>query len=180
VTEQAERLAALGLGLDHGALRVEVTPDTWVAAGSTLRDEVGALLGGDFRVEHVGSTSIAGLAAKPIIDLAIGLPSGDELPTVRSGLEQAGWIYGGDAGNDGGHVFLLEDRPEHRVAHAHAVGHPSQQWDDYLRLREVLRGSSEARQQYGQVKRRLILTPEMDRKGYTDGKTDVVLALLSR
>lgn len=175
---QALTDAGLGLGVD--ALRLERTTEGWVAAGSSLRDEVSAAVGAEAaHVEQVGSSSVVGLLAKPIVDLAVGLTSGCDVTVVRGRLEGAGWIYRGDAAEHGGHVFVLEDRPGHRVAHVHVVAHGGRQWRDYLRLRDLLRRSAAARQRYEDVKVALVAAHVDDRDAYTEGKTGVVGALLS-
>ncbi|WP_051799756.1 GrpB family protein [Catenuloplanes japonicus] len=172
------RLTDAGLGLDHGTIRLERTTAAWIAAGTALRDEVATILGDTVTaVAPIGSASVPGLLAKPIIDLAAGINQDQEPATVR--LEAAGWLYVGDAGDDGGHVFVLESRPRHRVAHLHLVPHDGLQWRNYLRLRDLLRADPAARDRYEAVKRELFRRTPDDRKGYTEGKTGVVAALLS-
>ena len=168
-----------GLGLDYEALRLERTTEGWVNAGSALRDEVESTLRGVAeRVEQIGSSSVPGLLAKPIIDIAVGIAEPGDLVEVRRRLERAGWIHRGDAGDEGGHVFVLETRPWHRVAHIHVVHDGSPQWVNYLRFRDLLRHSRRARERYEAVKVRLVEEVGDDRTAYTDGKSDVVQSLL--
>lgn len=175
-----ERYTDAGIGLDYNELRLERTTEGWVAVGAGLRNEVAALLDGDAAaVERIGSSSVVGLLAKPIIDLAVGLSEHHDIAAVRGRLVAAGWIYRGDAGDNGGHVFVLEARPWHRVAHLHVVDHDGAQWRNYLRLRDILRRSSDARDQYEGVKLRLVEELGPDRTAYTEGKTQVVTALLA-
>lgn len=174
-----DALVEVGLGLDYGALRLERTTESWLVAGSELRWLVAQCLDSTVsEVEQIGSSSVVGLLAKPIIDLAIGLSAHGDLPAVTSRLEAAGWVYRGDAGDEGGHVFVLEARPWHRVAHVHVVEHGGAQWRNYLRLRDLLRSSPAARERYEAVKRQLAEEHGDDRAAYTDGKSDVVTALL--
>jgi GrpB-like predicted nucleotidyltransferase (UPF0157 family) len=175
-----ETPAGEGLGLDYGKLRLDRTTESWVIAGSSLRDRVAESLEGVAAcVEQIGSSSVPGLVAKPIVDLAVGLSVRHDLAAVSRRLEAAGWIYRGDAGENGGHVFVLEARPWHRVAHVHVVQYGGAQWLNYLRLRDLLRRSSEARDQYGAVKLRLAQEHGDDRKAYAEGKSAVVRALLA-
>jgi GrpB-like predicted nucleotidyltransferase (UPF0157 family) len=128
-----EALTDAGLGLDYHELRLDRATQRWVAAGSSLRDQVAAILEDDAAgVEQIGSSSVVGLLAKPIIDLAVGLSEHHDLGAVRGRLEAAGWIYRGDAGDDGGHVFVLEARPWHRVAHLHVVDQTRDHGDGVL------------------------------------------------
>jgi GrpB-like predicted nucleotidyltransferase (UPF0157 family) len=126
----------------------------------------------------IGSSSVLGLLAKPIIDLAVELTVDQPLPPTATRLENDGWIYRGDAGADGGHVFVLEARPWHRVAHLHVVPYEGQAWRDYLRLRDLVRRSPNARDRYAAVKVELAQVEPIDRKAYTIGKTEVVASLL--
>jgi GrpB-like predicted nucleotidyltransferase (UPF0157 family) len=115
-------LTSVGLGLDYHEIRLEKTTDAWLAAGIALRDRVAETLGDAVAdIEVVGSSSVPGLLAKPIIDLAVGLGADQPFSVVTGKLESAGWIYRGDAGENGGQVFVLEARPWYRVAHLHVV-----------------------------------------------------------
>lgn len=172
-------LTEAGLGLDNDTLRLERTIQEWVDAGARLRDHLADLLANQVAdVEQVGSSSVVGLLAKPIIDIAIGLAEEHDLPPVHDSLVGAGWIYRGDAGVSGGHVFVLESKPGHRVAHAHVVDHQSEQWLNYLRLRDLLRADPTARARYEAVKQQLASQVGDDRVAYTDGKTSIVHQLL--
>ena len=175
-----DALIEAGLGLDYHELRFARTTETWVALGSSLRDQVEPIVGDDATaVEHIGSSSVVGLLAKPIIDLAVGTSEDGDFAALRRRLEGTGWIYRGDAGSDGGHVFVLECRPWHRVAHVHVVDFGGAQWRDYVRFRDLLRRSPEAREQYEVAKLRLLEELGDDRKAYADGKSEIVRLLLS-
>ena len=172
-------LTAVGLGLDYSDLRLGRTTPAWLDAGGELRRQVAEALDGlGAQVELVGSSSVIGLLAKPIIDLAVGLSAEQSMSSVTARLAAAGWIYRGDAGDQGGQVFVLESRPWHRVAHLHVVAFDGEQWRAYLRFREALRHSSQARERYEAVKLGLAERRPVDRRAYTDGKTAVVTAIM--
>jgi GrpB-like predicted nucleotidyltransferase (UPF0157 family) len=175
-----DELISAGLGLDYGTVRLERTTEAWLIAGSRLREEVQASLGPLVAgVEQIGSSSVPGLLSKPIVDLAAGLAESGSLGVVTDRMESIGWVYRGDAGDSGGHVFVLEDRPWHRVAHLHVVEYEGSQWRRYMRFRDVLCRSSDARERYEVVKSRLADQHGTDRNAYTDGKTEVVKELLA-
>lgn len=172
-------LAGVGLGLDYDSLLLSRTTPASVDAGARLRDEVADRLAGFVAgVESIGSSSVNGLLAKPIVDLAIGVTTKQELTPVRERLDAAGWIYRGDAGAQGGHVFVLESAPWHRVAHAHVVDYLGEQFLNCLKLRDLLRRSPRARQRYEDIKQRLINQVVDDRALYTEGKSEIVASLL--
>jgi GrpB-like predicted nucleotidyltransferase (UPF0157 family) len=175
-----DRLTEVGLGQDYDSMTLGRTTHAWLAAGVELRDRVLHVLDGVTpHVEVIGSSSVLGLLAKPIIDLAVGLTPHQPLRPASSRLEADGWIYRGDAGDGGGHVFVLEARPRHRVAHLHVVTFSGHAWQDYLRLRDLLRRSDDARQRYEEVKVALAQREPVDRTAYTMGKSDVVASLLA-
>jgi GrpB-like predicted nucleotidyltransferase (UPF0157 family) len=177
----AADLAAAGLGLAYGQVElVDVVP-AWVELGSQLAIELSTDLGAlAVHVEHIGSTSAAGLVAKPILDVAIGVRVETDLTDIVERLAERDWIYRGDAGDEGGHVFVLESRPGLRVAHAHVVEHEGEQWSRYLALRQALRTSEDARRRYSDEKRRLLaeLGGDNSAGAYTAGKSTVVIELL--
>jgi len=147
--------------------------------GSRLAHEVGSNLPDCVvAVEHMGSTSVPELLAKPIIDLAIGVEAGTVVEQLIEPMHDMGWIYRGDAGHDGGWVFVLEDEPRHRVAHAHGVEYDGIDWKRYLALRSLLRESAEARLAYEDAKLALVKDHESDPRAYTAGKSDTLVRLL--
>ena len=172
--------AAVGLGLEYGTVALVRTDERWGAVGRVLAVEIETALAGLARaVEHVGSTSVPGLLAKPIVDLAVGVSSGATLDDVEISLSRLGWIYRGDAGDAGGWVFVLEDSPWRRVAHAHGVEFGSEQWVRYLRFRELLRRDAAARRTYEETKLRLAERFPDGRNDYLSGKDPTVRQLLA-
>lgn len=129
-------------------------------------------------VEHVGSTAVPGLAAKPILDVAVGLAPGTCTENVMVALEPLGLIHRGDKGDSGGVLFVMEDKPEHRLAHIHVVGYGDGQWRRYLRVRDRLRADPDARAAYAALKQDLAERFPDDRASYTAGK-DSFLATLA-
>jgi GrpB-like predicted nucleotidyltransferase (UPF0157 family) len=121
---------------------------------------------------------VSGLLAKPIVDLAIGVSTGAAVDDVADALAQLGWIYRGDAGDDGGWIFVMEDSPWHRVAHAHGVEFGGLQWLRYLRFRDLLRDNEVARGAYEATKVRLAVEHPDGGVGYTTGKDVTVCQLL--
>lgn len=173
-------LVAAGLGLADGTIRFDRTTQQWLEAGSRLRDDVRRSLGPLVEdVEQIGSSAVLGLVAKPIVDLAAAMAAGRDVTVIVDEMGSTGWIYRGDAGDDGGHVFLLEALPRLRVAHLHIVDQGDAQWRTWLRFRDLLRSSREARERYGSVKLHLAEQHASDRAAYTDGKTEIVGGLLA-
>jgi len=172
--------AAAGVGLDYGSVRLVRSRASWLQLGTDLAGSLASVLSGYvIAVEHVGSTAVLGLLAKPIIDLAIGVDAGTAVEALAEPMQQAGWIYRGDAGHQGGWVFVLEDEPWHRVAHAHGVEYDGVDWRRYLAFRELLRNSAAARRIYEETKTGLAREYQSDHRRYTAGKSATVDGLLA-
>jgi GrpB-like predicted nucleotidyltransferase (UPF0157 family) len=172
--------ADAGLGLQYGTVRLVRADERWATVAGELAAAIHAALA-DLAVgiEHVGSTAVPGLLAKPIIDLAVAIRPGTPLDDVAEPMSRLGWIYRGDAGGAGGWVFVMEDAPWHRVAHAHGVEFGGTQWVRYLQFRDLLRQSAAARRTYEEAKQRLAEQHPDGRQLYTAGKDPTVERLLA-
>ena len=161
----------LGLGLDYGTVRLTAARAEWGALADRLAETIQNQLGRSaVSVEHIGSSAVPGLATKPIIDLAVGLSGQVPLEELRNALGDIGYQFRGDAGDHGGLVFVLDDRPKHRVVHLHVVDHGAAQWRRYLTFRDLLLANSEARESYERMKRDLAAKFPRDRKAYQAAK----------
>jgi GrpB-like predicted nucleotidyltransferase (UPF0157 family) len=94
-------------------------------------------------------------------------------------LEPLRYIYRGDEGGEGGHLFVLEDEPEHRIAHIHLLSSGDPQWTRYLAFRDRLREDAAARAEYGHLKRQLADQFPDDRGAYTAAKESFIQGLLT-
>lgn len=171
----------IGLGLDYGTVGLSVARAEWLAVAERLADGIReALAESAVSVEHVGSTAVPGLAAKPIIDLAAGVADHVPSEAARQSLEALGYEFRGNAEDDGGLVFVLSDRPQHRVAHVHVVDYGGPQWHRYLAFRDLLLRDEAARSVYERTKTDLAARFANDRKSYQAGKEEVVRHLLKQ
>ncbi len=100
------------LGLIKGSVRVMDSQPGWSKVyeqlASALRPALGVLA---TAIEHVGSTSVPGLPAKPIVDIAVGLAADARLVDVVDAVTALGYEFRGDKGEDVGWLFVLETRP---------------------------------------------------------------------
>ena len=167
-------------GLAYSTVRVVESDPRWPQDAALLGRRIRLALGpAADRIEHIGSTAVDGLAAKPIIDLAVRLPPGQEHDAVVEAFEADGWEFRGAAGSEGGLVFVLSPKPLHRVAHVHVVDHDDPQWTRYLAVRDRLRTDERARTAYAVLKQNLARRFPTDRGSYTAGKTAFVSRLLA-
>lgn len=119
-------------------------------------------------VEHIGSTAVAGLAAKPVIDILVGLRTLDLTRAHIAAMEALGYEYLGEYGIPG-RLFFHKGRP--RSHHVHAVLLGSDLWERHLAFRDFLRAHPDEAQRYGDFKRGLATEVAGDRERYVDGKS---------
>lgn len=170
------------LGLTREQVEVADSDSRWQLVFDALAAELRTALADlDIVVEHVGSTSVPGLAAKPIIDIAVGVRGEIAIDRIIQILEPLGYIYRRDEGARGGQLFVVdqEDQPGHRIAYIHMVTTDDPQWARYLGFRDLLRGNPDARIEYEQLKRRLAAEFPDDRIGYTSAKQSFIENLLA-
>ncbi len=172
-----DRYATLGLTKGEVAL-VDPAPQ-WDRLAARLADEIRHRLGPlVVAVEHIGSSAVPALATKPILDFAVGLTATADPAVATDALQSLGYEYRGDAGEAGGLVLVLSDRPHHRLAHLHAVRFGDRQWCRYLQFRDRLRADPATRRAYAALKRSLAARFRDDREGYTDAKSAFIERVL--
>lgn len=150
-------------------------PEHFEALAAPIRQ---ALQGLDFEIEHVGSTSVPGLAAKPIIDMTIVLQATSTMPVLIEKLADLGYAHRGDLGIPGREAFKA---PEHLPSHhLYACVNGNLALRNHLTLRNYLRQNLQAVQEYAALKKTLAERFAHDIDGYVDGKTDFILAILKQ
>lgn len=137
-----------------------------------------ALAGVDHEVEHIGSTSVPGLAAKPIIDVFAVVGSSSDVPAAITALGEAGWRHEGDGGLPGRENFTV--RPDLPYHHLYLVVRGNEQYRLQTRFRDILRTDPQARAEYTRLKIKLAPLLATDRVAYTEGKTELIESLLRR
>jgi len=166
-------------GSHHKKIFVVEYDPTWPLAFATLKASIaGALRGIALSVEHVGSTSVPGLAAKPIIDIDVVVPSRTELSATIEGLVALGYVHRGNQGIEDREAF---DSPGHLPTHhLYACLKDSTALANHLAIRDYLRANPAAAAAYGQLKIQLAKKFPTDRESYVAGKTDFLLEILRR
>lgn len=130
-------------------------------------------------IQHIGSTAVPGLAAKPVIDIQVGVRTLDDSVEIVSAVESLGYEY----------VPELEDEvPDRRYFRRWADGRRSYQvhlversntdwWDRHVRFRDWLRAHDHDRDCYADLKLKLAATHRNDRRAYTEAKSDFIRAI---
>ncbi len=157
-------------------LVVDYSP-SWPAAFEALRSRAARALGDlALAIVHVGSTSVPGLAAKPVIDLEVVVKSRDDVPAAIRQLATLGYVHEGDQGIPGRESFRWPaGEPRHHL-YLEAAGAPPLR--RHLAFRDYLRTHPETAAEYDRLKRGLARQFEHDRSAYTDAKTEFVTKVL--
>jgi GrpB-like predicted nucleotidyltransferase (UPF0157 family) len=149
----------------------------WPALFETLRAEVAGALGDlAVAIEHVGSTAVPGLAAKPIIDIDVLLRSGSDISVCMERLGGIGYEHRGDLGIPEREAFAAPPgRPAH---HLYVCPPESREFRRHVALRDYLRTHPSDASSYGELKRSLAIRYRDERSAYADGKREFIEFLL--
>lgn len=165
------------LGLKPGTVRLcEYTPlwpELYQAEAQVLRQALGAIA---VDVQHVGSTAVPGMRAKPILDIAVAVRGLADVPRCATPLSTLGYqfAYWADLEND----YLFE-KGAARTHHVHVVQGTSRQWTDYITFRDALRGDQQLSAEYEQLKMELVKRFYGNRAAYTSAKAEFIRRVLS-
>lgn len=143
-----------------------VWPSLFEVERQMLLQTIGPWLAGP--VEHIGSTAIAGLAAKPVIDIMATVASLDASRPALAALAAAGYCYF-PYRPDSEHWFC-KPSPAFRTHHLHLVPAGSRQWIAAIAFRDYLRAHPAIAAEYGTLKVGLAREYRLDREAYTQAK----------
>jgi GrpB-like predicted nucleotidyltransferase (UPF0157 family) len=132
-------------------------------------------------VEHVGSTAVPGLDAKPILDLQAAVADLQCAPRVATVLVHLGWHYV-DPNLDGRtwRRFFVKVVDGCRAAHLHLMTRQSPRWAEQLMFRDALRADPQLAENYSALKRSLAAQYKDDREAYSAAKSDFVAFVLGQ
>lgn len=143
----------------------------WPALYEAERPRILAALGDlALEIEHVGSTAVPGLAAKPIVDIVVVVPAREDFDAVSAALRPLGyleWPYP----DKRFHMKLVDGVRTH---HVHAVPRDSDFLDRHVLFRDYLRTHPETAREYLRLKQELATRHSTDREAYTDAKAEFV------
>lgn len=163
------------------AIEIAEADPGWGRAGQVLVAELAALLSPWLRggVHHIGSTAVAGLAAKPILDIMAGVRDFECAGEIIAALAPTGWHFvPPELDHRDWRRFFVKVARETRIAHLHAMDPDHPRWRAQLQFRDRLREDEQLREEYGGLKRQLSRWYGEDREAYTEGKAAFVARVL--
>ena len=132
---------------------VERYNEAWKSDFEAIKAEIEAAIGGlIIGVEHVGSTSVAGMSAKPCIDIDVVIEDYSVFDNVVKGLSAIGYIHEGDLGIKEREAFKYADKPHLRQHHLYVCPKNSEELHRHITFRDYLRSTPEALEKYSRVK----------------------------
>jgi GrpB-like predicted nucleotidyltransferase (UPF0157 family) len=151
----------------------------WPAAFALLCDRLAPVLGElAAGIEHVGSTAVPGLDAKPIVDVDVVLRHEADLPEAIARLARLGYTHLGDLGIVGREAFRAPAQPPQPAHHLYVCAAGAAALQAHLTLRDALRADRELAAAYGELKRELAQRYRNDRDSYAEGKSAFIAAVL--
>ena len=133
-------------------------------------------------IEHIGSTSVPGLSAKPIIDLMAKFKNFESIDSFIADnlLQQPEWNFvPTELDERPWRRFCVMVKDSHRFAHLHLVPINSERWDQHIAFREILKKDEDLRNEYQDLKNRLAKELGNDREAYTEAKAQFIVKVLS-
>lgn len=170
----------MSIGLKRGTVHLEEHQSEWDQNAQEVIAVLKAALGGAaVDIQHIGSTAIRKISAKPILDIAVAVNDFDAVLMKKEALASRDILFRLDE-RPTQLLFVMGDfAADTRTHHIHVVKWDSSEWFNYLNFRDYLNANDAAAKEYEAVKKRLAAEFPADRDAYLAGKGDVVAKLLN-
>lgn len=171
------------LGLKRGTVELVPHEKEWEEQGRQVVDLLWQVLGDAAQdIQHIGSTSIAHISAKPILDIAVGMGDPEQVFDFVEELERVGVVFRTrDTDKNGGLLFVMGDfAADTRTCHIHVVVWQGEAWYNYINFRDYLNARPEQARRYENCKLELASRYGADRERYTAGKEPLIAQLLEQ
>ena len=168
------------IGLERDTVRLAPYEPKWAHLYGAERARLQAAVGEHvLDIQHIGSTAIPGIVAKPILDIAIAVRSFEAAHVCVAPIEALGYEYRGENGIPRRHYFVRHDpHTGHTLIHLHMVEVDGPDWENQILFRDYLLAHSEAAAEYTALKRDLAAKYPHDREAYTDAKAPFIEHIL--
>ena len=171
------------LGLDGNVVELLEYQESWKEEANIIIKKLKTILKDTAKdIQHIGSTSIIGMKAKPIIDIAIGLDNLDDIMKYVPELEKNEIYYREKPQTDDWQRFFRCGDLENDIKthHIHAVKYKGEAWNNYINFRDALNNNESLRKKYMHAKIALKEKYPRDRKKYVEEKGKFVQEILQQ
>lgn len=168
------------MGLRMGEVRLEKSNKEWKGSFEIEKENLGKIFKGiALKIEHVGSTSIEGISAKPIIDIAVAVKKLNDFEKVRDEFYNIkDYSIKEDSPSD--EILVRKGDPEEITHFIHIMEYNSERYKNQILFRDYLRTHEAERVEYEELKIKLAKKYKNDRKKYTANKNDFIQKVLKR
>lgn len=170
----------MSIGLKRGTVILEKHSIEWEQSAEKIIRKLKAILKEDIiDAQHIGSTSLKTINAKPIVDIVVGVTSFDRIMKHNNELSKNGIFYHRQD-HPGQHLYLCGDLENDIHTHyIHVVIWEETAWNDYLNMRDYLNSNFERAKEYSDLKKELAERYAEDRITYTNKKSMFIEKVLS-
>ena len=167
------------IGLLRGTVAIESHRVEWEIAAQEMIDKLRTILKDDIvDAQHIGSTSVKSICAKPIVDIVVGVSDFDKMMKHNDVLTTNGIIYRRED-HPGQHLYVCGDLPNNIHTHyIHVVIWNQEAWNNYINMRDYLNAHEEKAKEYSSLKEYLAKAYPEDRNAYTEGKSALIEEIL--
>ena len=166
------------IGLKKGTVKLVPHQKEWNENAESIIKLLKQLLGDTaLDIQHIGSTSVFSIHAKPIIDITVAVHDLKDIMPYVEVLRQHNILFHEEA--VAGQVFFVIEDGDIRTHHIHIVRRNGTAWDNYINFRDYLNAILKKAMMYDDFKQKLAMQFSDDRKSYTAGKQEIITRLLS-
>ncbi len=167
------------IGLKRGTVKLSSDHIRWEKLFEKEKQLLTATLDNTIDIEHVGSTAIPNVPAKPIIDIMIGFSKMRQAKEIYKILSEMGYKDRGEQGVFERRLFV-KGAEDNRTHYLHVTKKNSGFWIEHILFRDYLRQHKDARDEYGELKKQLEKEYSDNRKQYTKEKADYIQKIIIR
>ena len=169
----------MSIGLKKGTVAVEPHRMEWEESAQEMIARLKNICKDDLAdAQHIGSTSIKSICAKPVVDIVAGVSSFDRIMKHNDDLKNRGIVYRRQD-QPGQHLYVVGDSENQVQTHyIHVVIWKQEAWNNYINMRDYLNVHEEEAKKYAELKERLAREYPQDRIAYTNGKSACIARIL--
>ncbi len=168
------------IGLKRNTVSLVKYNPEWIELFNKEKVLLKEILGQDaIGIEHIGSTAIIGIMAKPIIDIALGIDF-KKVNEIKTILENNNWIFRPKFGDINKHVVFAKGNDIERTHYLHLMQYESREWNEKIFFRDYLNNNEKERIEYEKLKIEAMNKFSDDRKNYTKEKDEFVQKIIDK
>jgi len=166
------------IGLKRGTVKLTSHHKEWIKLFKKEKKFLLATLNNNIIIEHIGSTAVPGVLAKPIIDMLLGVSSPKQSKKIYKLLKNIGYEDRGEQDISGRRLFV-KGPEENRTHYLHVTDKDSDSWKESILFRDYLRQRKETRDKYNRLKKELAEKFSDNRKQYTKAKSNFIQEVIN-